>query len=74
MTGVVMCRYGSHYSNVGTVAFYLVRLEPFTTVALALQVRCALCRADASGRKGWENVLGGLTSCGVWLFFTGRSF
>ena len=60
--------YGSHYSNVGTVAYYLLRLEPFTTIALALQVgasalgRCAvlLC-ADASaclvGRMGTSTTL-----------------
>jgi hypothetical protein len=29
--------YGSHYSNVGTVLYYLLRLEPFTTHSLTLQ-------------------------------------
>ena len=29
--------YGSHYSNVGTVLYYLVRMEPFTSYALMLQ-------------------------------------
>lgn len=29
--------YGSHYSNVGTVLYYLVRVEPFTSHAMALQ-------------------------------------
>ena len=31
--------YGSHYSSAGTVLFYLVRLEPFTAMNRALQVR-----------------------------------
>lgn len=30
--------YGSHYSSMGTVLFYLLRLEPFTTLHRALQV------------------------------------
>ena len=29
--------YGSHYSSLGVVLFFLLRLEPFTTQALALQ-------------------------------------
>jgi len=29
--------YGSHYSNVGSVLFYLIRLEPFTSHFLTLQ-------------------------------------
>ncbi|KAK3280016.1 hypothetical protein CYMTET_12126 [Cymbomonas tetramitiformis] len=29
--------YGSHYSSAGTVLYYLVRLEPYTTLAIALQ-------------------------------------
>eukprot|EP01125_Pyxidicula_operculata_P014591 TRINITY_DN4879_c0_g2_i1.p1 TRINITY_DN4879_c0_g2~~TRINITY_DN4879_c0_g2_i1.p1 ORF type:complete len:3297 (+),score=473.87 TRINITY_DN4879_c0_g2_i1:27-9893(+) len=29
--------YGSHYSSAYTVAFYLIRMEPFTTIAIALQ-------------------------------------
>ena len=29
--------YGSHYSLLGVVLFFLLRLEPFTTQALALQ-------------------------------------
>lgn len=29
--------YGSHYSSMGTVLFYLLRLEPFTTLHRALQ-------------------------------------
>ena len=30
-------RYGSHYSSVGTVAYYLLRLEPYTSYALSMQ-------------------------------------
>ncbi|XLR30860.1 hypothetical protein S83_058760 [Arachis hypogaea] len=30
-------RYGSHYSSAGTVLYYLVRVEPFTTLAIKLQ-------------------------------------
>ena len=30
--------YGSHYSNSGIVAHYLVRLSPFTQIALEYQV------------------------------------
>lgn len=33
--------YGSHYSTMGSVLFYLIRLEPYTTLALDLQVRLA---------------------------------
>eukprot|EP00966_Prymnesium_polylepis_P237668 5496910-Prymnesium_polylepis.1 len=29
--------YGSHYSSMGVVLFFLLRVEPFTTQALALQ-------------------------------------
>jgi hypothetical protein len=29
--------YGSHYSNCGVVLFYLLRLEPYSTLAVALQ-------------------------------------
>lgn len=29
--------YGSHYSNIGIVAHYLVRLPPFTDIALEYQ-------------------------------------
>lgn len=29
--------HGSHYSNIGTVLFYLLRMEPFTTHAIQLQ-------------------------------------
>ncbi|OUZ99482.1 BEACH domain [Macleaya cordata] len=29
--------YGSHYSSAGTVLYYLVRLEPFTTLSVQLQ-------------------------------------
>ncbi|VFQ75698.1 unnamed protein product [Cuscuta campestris] len=29
--------YGSHYSTAGTVMYYLVRLEPFTTLSIQLQ-------------------------------------
>ena len=29
--------YGTHYSSAGTVLFYLLRLEPFTTAAISLQ-------------------------------------
>ncbi|KAK7390089.1 hypothetical protein VNO78_25388 [Psophocarpus tetragonolobus] len=29
--------YGSHYSSAGTVLYYLVRVEPFTTLAIKLQ-------------------------------------
>ncbi|KAG0502918.1 hypothetical protein HPP92_002990 [Vanilla planifolia] len=29
--------YGSHYSTVGTVLYYLVRMEPFTTLSIQLQ-------------------------------------
>ena len=29
--------YGSHYSNCGTVLYYLLRMEPYTSYALALQ-------------------------------------
>ncbi|KAL0481844.1 hypothetical protein AKO1_011376 [Acrasis kona] len=29
--------YGSHYSSVGTVLYYLIRLEPFTTFSIQLQ-------------------------------------
>jgi hypothetical protein len=29
--------YGTHYSSAGTVLFYLLRMEPFTSQAIALQ-------------------------------------
>ena len=29
--------YGSHYSNIGTVLHFLIRLEPFTQLFLELQ-------------------------------------
>ncbi|RLN32014.1 hypothetical protein BBJ28_00015788 [Nothophytophthora sp. Chile5] len=29
--------YGTHYSNIGSVLYYLLRLEPFTSYALSLQ-------------------------------------
>ncbi|KAL4137086.1 hypothetical protein PRIC2_000611 [Phytophthora ramorum] len=29
--------YGTHYSNVGAVLYYLIRLEPFTSYALSIQ-------------------------------------
>ncbi|XP_047153062.1 BEACH domain-containing protein C2-like [Vigna umbellata] len=29
--------YGSHYSSAGTVLYYLIRVEPFTTLAIKLQ-------------------------------------
>jgi hypothetical protein len=29
--------YGTHYSTVGAVLYYLIRMEPYTTYALALQ-------------------------------------
>ncbi|CAN4125732.1 unnamed protein product [Withania somnifera] len=29
--------YGSHYSSAGTVLYYLIRLEPFTTLSIQLQ-------------------------------------
>ena len=44
--------YGSHYSNVGTVAYYLLRLEPFTTIALALQVGATALGRCAVGAVG----------------------
>ena len=31
-------RAGSHYSSAGVALFYLLRLEPFTALAVALQV------------------------------------
>lgn len=31
------CRYGTHYSNIGAVLYYLIRLEPFTSYALSIQ-------------------------------------
>lgn len=30
-------RYGTHYSNIGAVLYYLVRLEPYTSYALTVQ-------------------------------------
>ncbi|KAJ6227546.1 beige/beach-related [Anaeramoeba flamelloides] len=35
--GIIPFHYGSHYSNIGTVLYYLIRLEPFTTMAIELQ-------------------------------------
>lgn len=35
--GIPRFHYGSHYSSLGTVLFFLLRLEPFTRAALALQ-------------------------------------
>ena len=29
--------YGSHYSNAATVLFYMLRMEPFTTLHIQLQ-------------------------------------
>ncbi|KAE8880642.1 BEACH domain-containing protein [Phytophthora fragariae] len=29
--------YGTHYSNIGSVLYYLIRLEPFTSYALSIQ-------------------------------------
>lgn len=33
--------YGSHYSTAGYVLYWLIRIEPFTTLFLNLQGRCA---------------------------------
>ncbi|KAJ3443161.1 beige/beach-related [Anaeramoeba flamelloides] len=35
--GIIPFHYGSHYSNIGTVLYYLIRIEPFTTYAIELQ-------------------------------------
>ncbi len=51
--------YGSHYSNSGSVLFYLVRMEPYTTYHLALQGG-RFDQADRmfhSVQRSWENVL-----------------
>lgn len=51
--------YGSHYSNSGSVLFYLVRMEPYTTYHLALQGG-RFDHADRmfhSVQRAWENVL-----------------
>jgi hypothetical protein len=51
--------YGSHYSNSGSVLFYLVRMEPYTKYHLALQGG-RFDQADRmfhSVQRSWENVL-----------------
>lgn len=30
-------RYGTHYSNIGAVLYYFIRLEPYTSYALSVQ-------------------------------------
>jgi hypothetical protein len=35
--------YGSHYMSAGTVLYYLLRLEPFTTLSVHLQGGTTLC-------------------------------
>ena len=34
--GIPAFHYGSHYSSAGVVLHYLLRLEPFTTLAIEL--------------------------------------
>ena len=35
--GIPKFHYGSHYSSAGVVLHYLLRLEPFTSLSIALQ-------------------------------------
>lgn len=35
--GATVCRYGTHYSNIGAVLYYLIRLEPYTSYAMSVQ-------------------------------------
>ncbi len=57
--GVPAFMYGSHYSNVGTVLYYLLRLEPVASLAVELQGG----RFDVADRlfgsveETWANVL-----------------
>lgn len=56
---VIPFLYGSHYSNFGTVLYYLLRLEPYTTYSLALQSG-KFDHADRlfhSVGESWRNVL-----------------
>ncbi|KAA0165987.1 hypothetical protein FNF31_01601 [Cafeteria roenbergensis] len=51
--------YGSHYSNMGSVSFFLLRQEPFTSMHLALQ-RGRFDHADRlfhSVAEAWSNVM-----------------
>lgn len=51
--------YGSHYSNMGSVSFFLIRTEPFTSMHLSLQ-RGRFDHADRlfhSVGEAWSNVL-----------------
>ncbi|KAJ3429216.1 beige/beach-related [Anaeramoeba flamelloides] len=36
-TGIPPFHYGSHYSNAGIILYYLIRMEPFTTMAIEFQ-------------------------------------
>jgi hypothetical protein len=38
MTDIPAFHYGSHYSNAGVVLFYLMRLEPYASLHVELQV------------------------------------
>ena len=51
--------YGSHYSNMGAVSFFLIRQEPFTSMHLSLQ-RGRFDHADRlfhSVAEAWSNVM-----------------
>jgi hypothetical protein len=45
--------YGSHYSSSGIVLHYLLRLEPFTTEHIKLQVSVVDCLLMAPGGPRW---------------------
>ncbi|KAJ3424493.1 beige/beach-related [Anaeramoeba flamelloides] len=51
--------YGSHYSNVGIILYYLIRMEPFTSLSIELQGD-KFDRADrifSSIEKTWQSCL-----------------
>ena len=49
-TGIDAFHYGSHYSTGGIVMYYLVRLEPFSTLAIQLQDK----HFDVADRLFWS--------------------
>jgi hypothetical protein len=57
--GIPPFLYGTHYSNIGTVLFYLIRLEPFSSMQLQLQSGHfdAPDRSFFSIERAWFNCL-----------------
>jgi len=59
--------YGSHYSNAGFVTFYLLRLEPFTSLHIELQGGHFDCpdRLFFSAGECWKGVTSSMTDVKV---------